>query len=182
MSKQSIAKAAADKRKAKAAAKESDNQSPESSDENQSPEPSVTKDEDVQENKIETVEELESAFPNLVSAVRDEVVAQINTCSLGQIKENMPDFYKRLALEVHAQGGANLNIPGFLLELQDPFASGALRTYEKVSGSSGLRLPCVLPYKSKHTKAALKSYIVRASGGGDVKRAELAKLAMEKTK
>lgn len=149
-------------------------------DEDQKIEPSET--EEVQGDGIETVEDLESAFPNLVSAVRDEVVEQISKCSLAQVKENMPAFYKRLALEVQAQGGANLNIPGFLLELDDPFASGALRTYQKLKGSSELRLPFVLPNKDKHTKIALKSYINRASGGGDIKRAEAARRAMEKVK
>ena len=183
MSKQSIAKDAANakKRDDEKSASDKTNAGTENiPDEDQSIEPSET--EEVQGDVIETVEDLESAFPSLVSAVRDEVIAQISKCSLAQIKENMPAFYKRLALEVQAQGGPNLNIPGFLLELNDPFAIGALRTYQKLTGSSELRLPFVLPNKDKRTKATLKNYIVRASGGGDVKRAEAARLAMKKVK
>ncbi len=183
MSKDKIAKDAANA-KAKADEKSASDK-PESgteikTDQEQSIDPSET--EEVQGDVIETVEDLESAFPSLVSAVRDEVIEQIGKCSLAQVKENMPEFYKRLALEVQAQGGPNLNVPGFLLELNDPFAIGALRTYQKLTGSSELRLPFVLPNKDKRTKATLENYIVRASGGGDVKRAEAARLAMKKVK
>lgn len=183
MSKSSIAQEAADAKKTadEKAASDKTEAGPEiETDEVQSIEPSET--EKVQGDVIETVEDLEIAFPSLVSAVRDEVIKQISKCSLAQIKENMPAFYKRLALEVQAQGGPNLNIPGFLLELDDPFAIGALRTYQKLTGSSELRLPFVLPNKDKRTRAALESYIVRASGGGDVKRAEAASRAMKNVK
>lgn len=177
MSKKSIAKDAADAKKEADEKSASDKTESEISGNNIA-NATVTGDKAV----IETVEDLESAFPSLVSAVRDEVVEQISKCSLAQVKENMPAFYKRLALEVQAQGGPNLNVPGFLLELDDPFAGGALRTYQKLTGSSELRLPFVLPNKDKRTRAALENYIVRASGGGDIERAKAARRTMEKVK
>jgi len=132
--------------------------------------------------EIETVEELEIVYPKLVSAVRDEVVGQISKCTLEQVKTNMPEFYERLVMEVQNKSGLKLNVPGFLLELDDPFAEGTLRTYQKLKGIGGLRLPHVLPYKDKKTKGALENYILRAAGGGDNKRADAARRAMEKAK
>ena len=132
--------------------------------------------------EIETVEELEIVYPRLVSAVRDEVVGQISKCTLAQVKANMPEFYERLVMEVQNKSGLNLNVPGFLLEIEDPFAEGTLRTYQKLKGIGGLRLPHVLPYKDKKTKEALQNYILRAAGGGDNKRADAARRAMEKIK
>lgn len=99
--------------------------------------------------EIETVEDLEAYYPQLVSAVRDEVIVQIGKCSLDQVKKNMPDFYQRLVMEVQNKGGPNLNVPGFLLELDDPFAKGTLEKYGNMKGLDGLRLPYVLPFKEK---------------------------------
>jgi len=45
-----------------------------------------------------------------------------------------------------------------------------------------LRLPFVLVFKDKSTKAALENYILRADGCGDTKRAQAARKAMEKIK
>ena len=131
---------------------------------------------------IETVEELEIVYPKLVSAVRDEVVKQISKCTLAQVKTNMPEFYERLVMEIQNKSGLNLNVPGFLLEVDDPFAEGTLRTYQRLKGIGGLRLPHVLPYKDKKTKESLQSYIRRAAGGGDNARADAARRAMEKIK
>ncbi len=99
--------------------------------------------------EIETVEDLESVYPKLVSAVRDEVVLQIGKCSLEQVKHNMPEFYQRLVMDVQNKSGPNLNMPGFLLEVDDPFAEGTLRTYQSLKGLDGLRLPFVIPFKEK---------------------------------
>ena len=81
---------------------------------------------------IETVEDLEACYPQLVSAVRDEVVLQISKCSLDQVKQNMPEFYQRLVMDVQNKGGPNLNVPGFLLEVDDPVAAGTLRAYQSL--------------------------------------------------
>jgi len=136
----------------------------------------------VETTEIDTVEELEIVYPKLVSAVRDEVVVQISKCSLDQVKKNMPEFYERLVMDVQNKSGLNLNVPGFLLELDDPFANGTLRTYQKLKGIGGLRLPHVLPFKDKKTKETLKNYILRASGSGDKVRADAAGRAMAKAK
>jgi hypothetical protein len=69
-----------------------------------------------------------------------------------------------------------------LLENEDPFAEGTLRTYQKLKGIGGLRLPHVLPFKDKKTKKTLKNYILRALGSGDKVRADAASRAMEKAK
>ena len=132
--------------------------------------------------EIETVEELEIVYPKLVSAVRDEVIVQIGKCSLSQVKTNMPDFYERIVAELQSRGGPNLNVPGFLLEINDPVAAGTLRAFKKLKGNDSLSLPCVLPFKDKATKAALENYILRADGCGDRKRAEAGRAAMKKIK
>ena len=106
-------------------------------------------DQGVATSEIETVEELEIVYPKLVSAVRDEVIVQISKCTLEQVKKNMPDFYQRLVMEVQSKGGPNLNVPGFLLELEDPFAAGTLEKYGNLKGLDGLRLPYVLPFNEK---------------------------------
>lgn len=132
--------------------------------------------------EIETVEELEIVYPKLVSAVRDEVVMQIGKCTLDQVKQNMPEFYQRLVMDVQNKSGPNLNVPGFLLEVDDPVAPGTLRAYQSLKGLGDLRLPYVLPYKDKATRAALENYILRANGCGDTKRADAALKAMKKIK
>jgi hypothetical protein len=139
-------------------------------------------DQGVEPAEIETVEELEIVYPKLVSAVRDEVVRQISKCSLEQVKKNMPEFYERLVMDVQNKSGLKLNVPGFLLDTDDPFAEGTLRTYQKLKGIGGLRLPHVLPFKDKKTKETLKNYILRAAGSGDKVRADAARRAMEKAK
>jgi hypothetical protein len=139
-------------------------------------------DQGLETTEIETVEELEIVYPKLVSAVRDEVVVRISKCSLEQVKTNMPEFYERLVMEVQNKSGLKLNVPGFLLDSDDPFAGGTLRTYQKLKGIGGLRLPHVLPFKDKKTKETLKNYILRALGGGDKVRADAARRAMEKAK
>ena len=132
--------------------------------------------------EIETVGALEICYPKLVSAVRDEVIEQIGKCTLDQVKENMPDFYQRLVIAVQSKGAPDLNVPGFLLELDDPFAAGTLRTYQQLKKTDGLRLPFVLPYKDKVTNATLQNYILRAGGGGDNEKVKAARRAMEKVK
>ena len=94
----------------------------------------------------------------------------------------MPDFYQRIVTDIQNKSGPNLNVPGFLLEVDDPFAEGTLRTYQKLKGTTGLRLPFVLPNKDKFTRPAVESYILRAGGAGDNKRADVARLAMKKIK
>jgi len=125
--------------------------------------------------KIETAEELEACYPELVSKIRDEAVAQVGQCSAKAIKENMPELYERIVMEIQGKSGPDLNVPGFLLEIDDPVAEGTLRIYQRLKGISGLHLPYVLPYKDKVTEAALENYILRANGSGDTERAGAAR-------
>ncbi|MBA7613756.1 hypothetical protein ES703_21012 [subsurface metagenome] len=131
---------------------------------------------------IETAEDLEVAYPQLVQAVRDEVVEQIGRYTAGQLKGNLPELYERIVMEIQGKSGPNLNVPGFLLEVDDPVAAGTLRAYQRLKGVDRLNLPYVLPYKDKDTKAALENYILRAEGCCDTKRAAAAREAMKKVK
>lgn len=78
-----------------------------------------------------------------------------------------------------ASAAINLaSIKGFILEVDDPFAEGALRTYMsagKNPSGQAARVPFVLPFNDKATVIALDSYIVRAEGGCDTARAEAAR-------
>lgn len=132
--------------------------------------------------EIETVEDLEACYPKLVSEIRDDVVEQIGKCPVQKVKANLPELYQRIIMEVQGKSGPNLNVPGFLLEIDDPFAEGTLQTYQNLKRIDGLRLPYVLPYKDKMTKQALENYILRAEGSCDIKRAEIVREAMKKIK
>ena len=71
-----------------------------------------------------------------------------------------------------------INVRGFVLEHDDPFAAGVMRTYVKVTKARQVQravLPFVLPESDPASQVALKDYIVRAAGGGDKARAESAK-------
>lgn len=99
--------------------------------------------------EIQTVEDLESCYPQLVTAIRDEVVLQVGSCTAKQVQANMPELYERIVTELQGRGGPNLNVPGFLLEFDDPFAQGTLDRYQGLMGLDGLRLPYVVPFKGK---------------------------------
>lgn len=99
--------------------------------------------------EIKTVDDLESQYPDLVSEIRDDVITQIGACPVKDLKANMPELYERIAADVPKQGGIDLREPGFLLDIGDPFAAGALRTYARLRNLVGLHLPFVLPFKSK---------------------------------
>lgn len=101
--------------------------------------------------EIKTVEDLEACYPQLVSEIRDEVIEQVGKCTAKKVKENMPELYERIVAELQSRGGPDLNVPGFLLEVDDPFAEGTLRKYEGLKGIDGSRLPFVLPFKDKGT-------------------------------
>ena len=131
---------------------------------------------------LETAEDLETVYPELVSEIKDGVLEKLGKCTPQQVEQNLPDLYQRIVIDVQNKSGPNLNVPGFLLEVDDPFAEGTLRTYQKLKGIAGMRLPCVLPDKDKFTRPAVESYILRAAGGGDNERAETARKAMKKIK
>jgi len=98
---------------------------------------------------IDTVEDLEACYPELVAAIKDDVVGQIGKCSADKLKKKLPELYERIVEDARKVGGRDLSEPGFLLEVDDPFAEGTLRTYQELKGIDGLRLPFVLPFKDK---------------------------------
>jgi len=162
-------------------------QEPETSaDDLQEPKPPVIDrigdNQDTATTEIKTVEDLEACYPQLVTEIRDEVIKQIESCTAGQAKKNLPKLYERIVAELQSKRGPNLNVPGFLLEIDDPVAFGTLRAFKRLTGNDGLSLPCVLPYKNKATKAAMENYILRADGCGDRKRAEAGRAAMKRIK
>jgi len=132
--------------------------------------------------EIETVEDLEACYPQLVSKIRDGVIEKIGLCTVGQLKGHMPELYERIVIDLQNKSGPKLSGNGFLLDIEDPFAEGTLRTYQKLKKVDGLRLPYILLYKDKVTKVALENYILRANGGGDTERVNAARKAMKKIK
>lgn len=98
---------------------------------------------------IETVEDLEACYPQLVSKMRDEVVIQIGKCPIKELKANLPELYERIVTDIKDKGGPNLKVPGFLLEVDDPFAESTLQAYQGLKGIDELRLPFVLPFQEK---------------------------------
>lgn len=95
-------------------------------------------------------------------------------------KERLAKENEQLAKELEIK--APPKIKGFLIDVGDPFGEGAIRAYRSAGGKSRQqnRLPFVLPEKDPAGKKALESYLLRAEGGGDKKRATIAKKALEK--
>lgn len=116
---------------------------------------------EVATSEIQTVEDLESRYPQLVSEIRDEVIDQVGACSAKAVKANMPDLYERIVTDLQGSGRPNLNVPGFLLEYDDPFARGTLDQYEIKMGIDGLRLPYVLPFKVKGQSAVNEERLIK---------------------
>jgi len=108
---------------------------------------------------IETVEQLTAAYPQLVKQIKAKV-----------------------ALEIESAGiKSNIRADGFLLGGGDPYATAVARVYARAKGTD-CPLPLVLPYNDADSAEALKSYILRAEGACDGKRAAAAKEAMKKVK
>jgi len=155
-----------------------------------------------------TVEQLKEDYPDLVGFIRDEIIEELQSADVELFRDTFPGQEKNLAAlitrEMAAadidtfraafpeqikklaafQMGSNLRkgVAGFLLEVDDPYAAGTLRTYERLSKKQGLKLPYVMPYKDKVTVEAINNYIIRASGGGDIERVKRATKALEKCK
>lgn len=96
--------------------------------------------------------------------------------------ENEILLKENAALKSQIENKPPTNIKGFVLAVDDPFGDGAIRAYRNAGGKSPQpnRLPFVLPVKDKEaSKAALDSYIIRASGGNDKIRVAAAKQAIK---
>lgn len=167
------------------------------------------KDEEEQGNaqKIElTIEQLKEDYPELVDVIRAETIEDLEKADAERFCDTFPEQERNMAALIKremaaadietfrkafpgqvkklAEQGSNVNlaVKGFLLDIDDPYAAGTLRNYQRISGEQGLRLPYVLPYKGKKTVEAINNYIVRASGAGDIERVKRANEALEKCK
>jgi len=117
----------------------------------------------------------------IITNAKLEAAREIAEMPVELFKEKFAGLYGKIAARMIAEAaGANLKIPGFLLDPEDPFAEGAARTYANLKKTGPLRLPLVLPYKDKATIKALQNYIQRASGAGDEARAKVAREALAK--
>ena len=145
---------------------------------------------------VETAGKTISKLEGMLAATLDE-----NTAALADENAKLTITNATLTAQVEAAGGAiaklegeikklkepvqqaAVNIKGFRLDLNDPFAAGGLRAYLNAGGKTGRQqpvLPFVLPFGDKAAKTALESYVVRAAGGGDDERADKARAAIAK--
>lgn len=123
--------------------------------------------------------------PDIVEQVKAQLTEELNQLSVKELAETLPEICAKIKAQVTAEMNhipANLQVPGLLLEVKDPFADGTARTFAKLAGCDVPSLPCVIPFKDKHAKAAIENYIVRAEGGGDKERADAAHKALSKVK
>ena len=126
----------------------------------------------------QSVEEMEKDYPELVKEIRAGAVEKAEKKFEGRLR-------KKIKAEVEAEMDtrpAHLKIPGFLLEVDDPFVAGVARTYGALKKIDPPALPCILPFKEKPTADALENYILRAKGAGDSARAGAAEKALGKVK
>jgi hypothetical protein len=135
---------------------------------------------------IQTIEQLKQAYPELINSLENErnkgMMDFFASRTVEEFKANFPDLYARIAASIPKTGAPDLKVPGFLLAIDDPYAAGTLRRFAALTEQKGLQLPFVLPYKNKSTADALQNYIIRAEGGGDYSRANVAKEALKNCK
>ena len=138
--------------------------------------------------EITTAEELAAQYPVLIEQIqtqaKEDAAAFIAKMKVTEFKDVFGKLYGEIVTTVTQASNvpSNLKVAGLLLEIDDPFAEGALRVYAREKETPGLRLPFVLPYKDRSSRAAIESYIVRAGGSGDAKRVAIGKKALEKAK
>jgi hypothetical protein len=131
--------------------------------------------------------ELESQIKELektnVSIVEQNGQLADHVAKLQEANQNLEDsnadLIKTLA-EAKKPAQAKKQGPGFLVEKDDPFGAGTLRTFAALTGEE-VGLPFVIPYTAAG-KSALENYILRASGASDRKRVNQAKKALKKCK
>lgn len=132
---------------------------------------------------IRTPQQLIAAYPGLVEEIRVATCKLVAEQTVEEFAARFPALYDRISKSLKPAFGTNLGAAGFPLAVDDPFAQGVLRLYgEKAGYGTALQLPAILPFKDPATKPAIESYIVRAQGGGDTKRAQAAKEALAKCK
>lgn len=125
--------------------------------------------------------------------IRRDIIGEIEGMSPAQFRASYPGLYAKIASEIADETGAvkQKQVPGFLLEKDDPFALACERQFIKCGGVGKRivvrkietsRLPLILPYEDQATRTALESYILRAQGAGDSQRAAAARAALQECK
>ena len=135
-----------------------------------------------------TIEQLTDDFPDIVAQIEkngaEKLAAEIAAAPIDKVAEKFPAIVKAITQKVSDAARimpANLKIPGFLLEIKDPFASSVASEYARVAGCEVGQLPMILPFETKEaTIAALRSYYMRANGAGDKDRANAAVETLKK--
>jgi hypothetical protein len=127
----------------------------------------------------ETAEHLKVQYPGLCDELadqaREQLVSEIDNLTVERAQEKFPALVRKLATPVVR--GLDPK-KGFVLAADDPYAAGTARYYAGLAGCSAPPLPALLPFRSQATKAAIESYIIRASAGGDDERVATAKEAL----
>ena len=120
-----------------------------------------------------TVEALRKQYPDQIAeisaAVRAEVTAEINVMNPHQLQEAYPGVVKKLQVPIIKDFTP---ASGFIVERDDPYGAGVAKDYAHARGCAIPGLPMILPWPDPATIVALKSYLVRAQGAGDSKRAQ----------
>ena len=108
-----------------------------------------------------------------------EQKSDINSMSIEQFRKAYPAIYQKILADPLLARSIPLS-DGFFLDSNDPYAGGVLRTYAKLTGKEGLKLPFVIDWKDAALKAAIENYILRAQGACDTARAQEANKALAK--
>lgn len=122
-----------------------------------------------------TIEDLRKQYPEQVAdieaAARKKVVDDFVALEPHQIQDQFPAVFRKLQTPVIK--GFNLD-SGFIVGRDDPYGAGVARDYANAKGCERPAIPAILPWGEKATVTALRSYLLRAKGAGDVKRADAA--------
>jgi len=136
----------------------------------------------VEDEGYQTVVELEEDYPELVAEIRAAEAARVQEETGAELRKKLTEtITAKVRAELAATPG-HLQVRGFLLAVDDPFAAGTARDYAALKEMAVPALPCVLPEKDKQTPAAVARYILRADGGGDRARAAAAREFLQKSK
>lgn len=116
----------------------------------------------------------------IAAQIKGENLETVQEMTTKEEKEKIPAIYGKSARLIEKTNAAELSEDGFLLSIDDPFAEGALRIFKALKNEDNLCLPVLLPFKDGNSKATLENYILRARGGGDIERVDVAGEAMKK--
>lgn len=128
------------------------------------------------EAKIATLETDNQAFIKEIEELKAQIAA-----SQDQIKA-IGDEKASLKKKIEAMHASPVKVNGFRLDGGDPYAAGVLCTFVAAGGDTkgqSPQIPFVLPKGEKASIIALESYVLRANGGCDRARAEVAQKALD---